>query len=237
MQANLQQNLKPIIMLNNLPIFISLIFGLTTLLTVWFFYKAAQKSNITLIILTIWLGIQTVVGLSGFYTVTDTLPPRFMLLVLPPLLGIIILFLTKSGRRYLDNIDIKTLTILHIVRIPVEIILFWLFIYKAVPQLMTFEGHNFDILSGISAPIIYYFAFAKNKQNKTLLLIWNFICLILLANIVLHAVLSSPSPFQKLAFDQPNIAIQYFPFVWLPSCVVPLVLLSHLAVIRRLLKK
>jgi hypothetical protein len=37
------------------------------------------------------------------------------------------------------------------------------------------------------------------------------------------------------AFDQPNIAVLYFPFNWLPSCIVPLVLLSHLAAIRQLL--
>ena len=224
-------------MINNLPIFVSLIFGLTTLLTVWFFYKAAHKSKITLTIITVWLIIQTVVGLSGFYTVTDTTPPRFVLMVLPPFLAIIILFLTKKGRRYVDNLDMKTLTILHIIRIPVEIVLFWLFIYKAVPQLMTFEGRNFDILSGISAPIIYYFAFAKNKLSKNALLLWNFICIGLLVNSVALAVLSAPFPFQKLAFDQPNIGVLYFPFVWLPCCVVPLVLLSHLASIRQLLYK
>ncbi len=228
-------------MINNLPIFISLVFGLTTLLTVWFFYKAARKSNITLFILLAWLIIQTIVGLSGFYTVTDTVPPRFILLVMPPFLGIIILFLTKSGRNYIDNLDVKTLTVLHTIRIPVEIVLFWLFLYKAVPQLITFEGRNFDILSGISATVIYYFAFIKNKANspinKPLLLVWNFICLGLLVNVVAHAVLSAPFPFQKFAFDQPNIAVLYFPFVWLPCCVVPLVLLSHLAAIRQLYKK
>jgi hypothetical protein len=34
---------------------------------------------------------------------------------------------------------------------------------------------------------------------------------------------------QQIAFDQPNIGVMYFPFVWLPACIVPLVLLSHLA--------
>jgi hypothetical protein len=65
-------------------------------------------------------------------------------------------------------------------------------------------------------------------------LLWNLVCLGLLLNIILNAVLSAPVPFQKFAFDQPNIAVLYFPFVWLPSCVVPLVLLSHLAAIRKL---
>ncbi|HPI54806.1 MAG TPA: hypothetical protein PLU10_08945 [Chitinophagaceae bacterium] len=45
---------------------------------------------------------------------------------------------------------------------------------------------------------------------------------------------SVPSPLQKLAFDQPNIALLYFPFSWLVSLIVALVLLGHLVSIRRL---
>jgi hypothetical protein len=68
-------------------------------------------------------------------------------------------------------------------------------------------------------------------------LVWNFICLGLLFNIVVHAVLSAPLPFQQLAFDQPNVAILYFPYVWLPAFIVPVVLLSHLVAIRKLIIK
>lgn len=189
----------------------------------------------TLLILFIWLAIQTVIGLCGFYIVTDTIPPRFLLLVSPPILLIIGLFTTSKGRQYIDGLDIKTLTILHTVRIPVEVVLFWLFVNKTVPELITFAGRNFDILSGLTAPVIFYFGFIKDRIDKKLILLWNFICLGLLINIVANAVLSAPFPFQKFAFDQPNIAVLYFPFNWLPSCVVPLVLFSHLAAIKQLL--
>jgi hypothetical protein len=131
--------------------------------------------------------------------------------------------------------NIQALTILHVVRVPVELVILGLFLIKAVPQLMTFEGRNFDILSGLSAPVIYYFAFIRKQMNGKLLLIWNFVCLGLLINIVANAILSAPFTFQKFAFDQPNIAILYFPYVLLPGCIVPLVLLSHLASIRQLI--
>jgi hypothetical protein len=127
------------------------------------------------------------------------------------------------------------MTLLHTVRVLVEIVLFLLFIHKAVPGRMTFEGRNFDILAGLTAPVIFYFGFIRKRLDRKIILMWNFICLGLLLNIVVNAVLSAPFPFQKFAFDQPNIAILYFPFNWLPSCVVPLVLLSHLATIRQLL--
>ena len=85
-------------------------------------------------------------------------------------------------------------------------------------------------------PFIAYFGFTKNILSRKIILAWNFICLALLTNIVVNALLSAPFPFQQFAFDQPNIAILYFPFSWLPSFVVPVVLFGHLVSIRRLIK-
>ena len=221
--------------MENLPAFISILFGLTTMLTAGLFYKAAANSKPVLLIFIIWLALQAFIALSGFYIITDTIPPRFLLLVLPPFLVITGLFVSSKGRKFMDDLDLKTLTLLHTIRIPVEIVLFFLFTYKTVPELMTFEGRNFDILSGITAPVIFYFAFIRQQLNRQILLIWNFICLGLLVNIITNAILSAPFPFQQFAFDQPNIAVLYFPYIWLPCCVVPLVLLSHLAAIRQLL--
>jgi hypothetical protein len=221
--------------MENLPVYVKVVFVLTTFLTIFLFHRATRQSTLALGILFIWLGVQSLIAVSGFYTNTETIPPRFLLLIGPPLLFIIILFLSPSGKEFLDLLNLKNLTILHTIRIPVEIVLFWLFLHLGDPGIMTFEGRNFDILSGINAPLIYYFGFARGKPNTNLLVLWNFICLGLLINIVASAALSVPTAFQKFAFDQPNVAILYFPFVWLPACVVPLVLLSHLAALRQLL--
>ncbi len=223
-------------MMENLPVYISILFVLTTCVTVYLFYKATNNSLPTLITLLVWLIVQAVVSLGGFYTFTNSISPRFLLLALPPLLLIAILFYTNSGREYIDQLNFKILTLLHLVRIPVEIVLYFLFLNNAVPQLMTFEGRNYDILSGLTAPLIFYFGFIKMTISRKVILLWNFICLLLLINIVVNAILSAPSPFQKFALTQPNIANLYFPFTWLPCCIVPLVLFSHLATIRHLFK-
>lgn len=223
--------------MQNLPPHIGIAIALTTLITIWFFFKATGNSKTVLIVLAIWLVIQSAISVTGFYTVTDSLPPRFLLLVLPPFLFIAGLFVTVRGKRFIDNLNVKTLTILHVIRIPVEIVLFWLFIGKTIPQLMTFEGRNFDILSGLSSPVIYYFGFVRKQLSKMVIIAWNLICLLLLFNIIVNAIFSLPFPFQKFAFDQPNIALLHFPFVWLPCCIVPIVLLSHLASIKILAGK
>lgn len=223
--------------MQHLPLFTGVFFGLTTCMTILFFYRAAHYSKTVLSILLIWLALQSVLALTGFYTMTDAMPPRFPLLIAPALFCILILFITQRGRAFLDQLDLQTLTILHSIRIPVELVLYWLFLFHVIPEVMTFEGRNFDVLSGLTAPLIFYFVFIKKKLSPKILLLWNILCIGLLFNIVAYAVLSAPGPFQQLSFDQPNIAVLYFPFIWLPCCVVPLVLLSHLASIRLLLKK
>lgn len=50
--------------------------------------------------------------------------------------------------------------------------------------------------------------------------------------IVSIAILSSPLPIQQLAFDQPNIALLIFPYTFLPTCVVPIVLMSHILLLK-----
>ncbi len=234
-------------MIDNLPTYISLTFGLTTIVTLLLFVGTIKNSNSELtrkkatpifIGLTIWLTIQAVLTLKNIYNSdTNTFPPKIILTgILPTILTIILLFATSKGKQFIDSLPLKNLTYLNVVRIPVEIVLFWLFLNKSIPELMTFEGRNFDIIAGITAPIIAYFGLTKTKLNRQTILMWNFICLGLLVNIVVNALFSAPSPIQKFAFDQPNIAILNFPFSWLPTFIVPIVLLGHLTSIRQLMK-
>lgn len=234
-------------MIDNLPIYISLTFGLTTLATLWLFIWTIRNSNSEstrkkatpiFIGLIIWLTIQAVLTLINSYNVdTITFPPKIMLVgIFPMMLATILLFATSKGRQFIDSLPLKNLTYLNVVRIPVELVLFWLFLNKTVPELMTFEGRNFDIFAGISAPIIAYFGWTKIKLSRNIILLWNFICLGLLANIVVSAILSTPSPIQLVAFEQPNTAILNFPFSWLPTFIVPIVLFGHLASIRQLIR-
>jgi hypothetical protein len=234
-------------MLKNLPIFIPVIFTLTTFTTALLFYwviKNSSKEAIrkragsVLACIAIWLFIQAVVTIKNVYnTNTDSIPPKIFLFgIAPAVLTIILLFITRQGRSFIDSLPLKNITWLNIVRIPVELVLLWLFFKKAIPQLMTFEGRNFDILAGISAPFIAYLGFTKNLLGPKIILAWNFICLALLINIVINAILSAPLFLQRFAFEQPNIAILYFPFSWLPIFIVPVVLFGHLVSIRKLIR-
>lgn len=220
--------------MENIPLYVHLTFGAITFITIFLFYRA-NPSRKGLFVILGWLIFQAALALSGFYQNTTTTPPRFGLMILPTIFLMLYLFYSKSGKAFINGLDEGKLTILHTIRIVVEIVLLWLFLAGTIPEVMTFEGRNFDILAGLTAPLVYYFGYVKKRLSKSILLIWNFACLALLISVIVHAILAAPSNFQQIAFDQPNIAISYFPFVWLPSVVVPIVLFSHFVCIRKLL--
>jgi hypothetical protein len=230
-------------MIENLPSFISIIFILTTFLTIGFLFYAIKQTiidsthaRIVIFLIGFSIFLQAILALGGFYQNTSTVPPRlFLFAVLPALLLIISLFVF-ARKSFIEPLPLKILTILHIIRIPVELILHQLYENKLIPQIMTYEGWNFDILSGITAPFMFWLAFRGGKPNRPLLIVWNIFALLLLVNIVAIAILSVASPVQRFGFDQPNRAILYFPFIWLAAIVVPIVLFSHLASLWKLLK-
>lgn len=211
-----------------------LAFCVTTILSLWIWYKAARNHPTVGMLTLLWFIVQLFAGYFGFYTFIDEHPERIPLLAGPPIILILVLTLHPKMNNWIKGLDLKYLTLIHTVRIPVELCLYYLFVAKAIPVEMTFEGRNFDILAGISAPIMWWISVKRKPMKRKILLWWNVLSLGLLLNIVITAVLSLPLPFQVFGMDQPNMAILYFPFNWLPSVIVPLVMFSHLIAIKRL---
>lgn len=225
-------------MLPTIPSFVTAIFIITVFLTLLLLLNATRNKLFPALVIIGWLVLNAILSLNGFYQETNTLPPHFVLAIIPAVIAIIFLLSTKKGNHWLQHVNLRSLTLLSIVRIPVELVLFWLYQYKAVPQLMTFTGANFDIISGITAPVMYFLCFRNDHLTKPkLLLAWNIICLLLVLNVMIRGVLSAPFVFQQFAFDQPNIAVLYFPFVWLPSFIVMTVLFSHLFAIKKIITR
>lgn len=215
-----------------LPFYIPFVFVLTALLTVFLFFRASGYDRKVILFLGLAMLAQSVLAASGFFTKTNILPPRLLLLLVSSILVICILFSTTRGKAFVDGIDIRKLGLIHCIRIAVELVLLWLFLQGTMPRLMTFEGRNYDLLSGLSAPLVYYFGLVKGKWSPGVLLGWNIACFCILCFTVVNAVLSAPTPLQQFGFDQPTIAVLYFPFIWLPGILVPLVLFAHLVAIR-----
>jgi hypothetical protein len=220
--------------MQSLPGNIAILFIVTIFLTIYLFSQATPSRFKTMVFLLLWTALFAVLGVNDFFLDVKSMPPRFVFMIGPALLLIVLFFVTKRGRGFIDRMDLRALTLLHVVRVPVEIVLFALAVHKTIPEILTFEGRNFDIIMGITAFPIAWWVFAKAGSRKVLLA-WNILGLILLLNVVVHGILSVPFPFQQFGLDQPNIAMLHAPYLLLPGLIVPVVLFSHLAAIRLIL--
>ena len=173
-------------MIEGLPAYVSPRFIATTFLTVGFLFYAIKRTTAetlpgrsVLFLTPFWMIFVGIIAIGGFYQVTETLPPRiFAFGALPAiLLGVLLVVLFPT---FTNSLPLTVLTLLHVIRLPIELVLYWLAHSGSIPQLMTFEGSNFDILSGITAPLVYLVAFRGGRTNRPLLIIWNIAALLLL---------------------------------------------------------
>jgi hypothetical protein len=229
--------------MESLPPYVSIGFILTTFVTVGFLLQAVMTagldrlpSKLLLFLLPLWILLQAVLGTGGFYQATEAMPPRLFVFGVLPAILLVALYFLFFRTQFIEQMPLRHLTLLHLVRIPVEVVLFWLYMEGLVPRIMTFAGWNFDILSGMLAIVVYFGAFGPGPTKRWMLVVYNIVGLLLLINIVSIAIMSLPTPLQRLAFDHPNRAVLLFPYVWLPTIIVPIVLFSHLAALWKLAK-
>ncbi|MBC2846266.1 hypothetical protein [Winogradskyella flava] len=221
-------------MIENLPNWINWLFLLTAVLTIGIFHYTNGKPNKLTYLIIIWSLIQSILAFSGFYEKTDLIPPRFLIVLIPVFITLIY-GLTKRPLNWIIE-NKKLNTFIHTIRLPVEIVLLYLYLNNMMPELMTFEGRNFDILAGISAPIIGIL-FLKNIIGRNILIIWNMIGLFLILFVFANGILSSELPIQMFGFEKPTKAPNYFPFILLPATIVPIVIYSHITDIIKLWKE
>jgi hypothetical protein len=222
--------------MDTVPAYVSIVFILTTFAAIGFFLQAIKSaginslpSRILVFLLPLWIIFQGVLAVGGFYQNISGIPPRLPLFGPFPALLLIISYFLLFRKSFIERLPLRLLTLVHIVRMPVELVLYWLFLGGMVPHVMTFAGRNYDIASGIMALVVYFIAFREKTTSKWLLVGFNILGLLLLVNVVSIAILSLPTQFQQLGFDQPNRAVLYFPYIWLPTIIVPIVFFAHLA--------
>lgn len=231
--------------MDTIPAYISYTFVAITVATLSFVIYAVsiaapdKRNNTSTIVLTflvIWLFVIALATFQDFFADQEAFPPRLFLPIVSALLAILILFIHPSSRRFILEMPITTLTYIHIIRIPVEIVLWWLSNHGAVPQEMTFAGTNYDILTGVTAPFAAIFLVGMRSQSTFAAIVWNLAGLGLLFNIVLTAIRATPYFYNPDLFSIPNVAVFEFPFIWLPTFVVPCVFFCHVASIFKLIK-
>jgi hypothetical protein len=180
------------------------------------------------------IALMSFLSLIGFTADFTSLPPR------PPMLAIFIfiVFIYLTFTTSVGKILIKTppewILYLQSFRVLVEVLLWMLFIQNLLPIQMTFEGRNWDILTGILGPIVGYFCFVRKTWSPKIAFWYNLLGLVLLFNILTIAVLSMPTPIRQFMNEPSNTIVGYFPFIFLPNILVPIAFIMHLFSLRQL---
>ena len=156
-----------------------------------------------------------------------SMPPPIFLVLAPTTIVTILLARSKAVARVSTGLLIGYQSF----RILVEIFLWWGYREGIVPVQLTWEGRNFDVLTGVSAPLVAWLA-SRGEAPPWLLPAWNFMGLALLVNVVTVAALSMPTPWQR--FQPANLFVAEAPFVWLPLFLVQSALFGHVVLMRRI---
>lgn len=172
-----------------------------------------------IVIMMLWLVIPSALSMIDFFDDLSQFPPRLILVLVPLIFLCLFLSMLPGIRKFLQYIPPQWLIGLQFFRVPVEIFLWLLYETGTLPIQMTFEGHNFDILTGLSAPLIVYLCFKKNWPGWVAI-VWNMAGIGLVFNIMTIAIFSMPTPFRYYMNEPTNTFVTEFPFILLPAVMV-----------------
>jgi hypothetical protein len=181
-----------------------------------------------------WLALTGMLAERGFFDDFQSIPPRLVLALGPPLLTLLALTFSRRIAPLLAALPPAWPVAAQTFRIPVEIVLWRLAVAGVIPELLSFTGRNVDILVGLTAPVVAYACFVRRAWPARVAVWWNWAGIVILLNVVVHAQLSAPTPWRLFETDPPTTFIADWPYVWLPDFLVPLAWLLHAVSLRQL---
>jgi len=188
----------------------------------------------TAVLLIAWLLLLGILSIRGFFTNFSQLPPRLSFALLVPLPLVLLFTRSRAGKQLLHHIQPQWLIYLQSFRILVEIALWFLVRNGSLPEQMSFEGRNFDVLTGLFAIPVGYYCFVKKSWPPVAALLYNIAGLVLLVNIVIISTLSMPTPLRAFHNQPDSSLITTFPFIYLPGVLVPLAYTLHILSLRQI---
>lgn len=179
-----------------------------------------------------WMAGTLSLAVGGTFRRWNDTPPPFALLVAAILLIAFGVAFSGAGRRIATHVPLWALIATQAFRLPLEIAMHQLAERGVMPPQMSYSGLNFDVLTGATAVVVAALV-ATGRAGRATVMTWNVAGLLLLANVVVIAILSTPR-MQLFGPDRESVFVTYPPFVWLPAVMVLAALLGHLLIFRAL---
>ncbi|WP_420454426.1 hypothetical protein [Rubrivirga sp.] len=177
----------------------------------------------------VYLGVSGGLAASGVLEDVDARPPAVGLMLGAFGVATVALGLSRVGDRLLTW-PLAALVGFQAFRIAVEVWLAEAYDAGAVPAGVTVHGHNFDIVTGLTAAALGVWLW-RGSPPRWVVWAWNVLGLVLLAVVVVTAALSAFGVVET----EPRMTLPTtWPGVWLPAWLVQLALLGHVLVFRAL---
>ena len=119
-----------------------------------------------------WLALTGLFAERGFFDDFQSIPPRLVLALGPPLLTLLALTFSRRIAPLLAALPPAWPVAAQTFRIPVEIVLWRLAVAGVIPELLSFTGRNVDILVGLTAPVVAYACFVRRAWPARVAVWW-----------------------------------------------------------------
>jgi hypothetical protein len=176
--------------------------------------------------------VSALLAASGLLAFAGKGPPPMLAMMAMLSVTTVLVALGPLGGRIAESLPLWALVGLQAFRLPLEVVLWRAAEDGTMPVQMSFEGRNFDIVTGATALVLAIVLYRK-QISEAWVLSWNVLGMALLFNIVGVAIASLPWV-HAFGPDNVNEWVLHFPFVWLPAVLVQTALFGHLIVFRRL---
>jgi hypothetical protein len=200
----------------------------------WIETERTSTLRIASAVFIFWYALALALAWAEFFRgAANRLPTIEFGLIVPIIIGVLLLWRSTRARRLIEAVPQSWLVGFQFYR-AIGLIFLLLLGEGRLPSVFALPAGSGDVAIGLLAPVVAY-AYARGTRGReTLVRAWNLLGLLDLVVAVTTGFLSSPSPFQMLAFDAPNELISAFPLVMVPAFAVPLSVILHLASLSKL---
>ena len=192
--------------------------------------RLRRQTAMAAILAAAWLALTGGAAAAGWLRFR---PPTMILVFIATFVIAIAFALSPIGRRVAMQLPLAALVGFQAFRAVLEVMLHRAYIEGLMPIQMSYAGRNFDIISGLTAAAVALWLAAGGRSAR-IVLAWNILGTLLLANILGIALLSAPTPLRVFMNEPSNVWITQAPWVWLPAVMVLAAIAGHALVYRRL---
>lgn len=179
-----------------------------------------------------WVAAVSLASFSGAMNPAMRPPVVFVVMLVTILALGVGIARSETGRRFAHGLPLPWLVGFQAFRLPLELAMHRAQTEGLMPIQMSYSGQNFDIVTGVTA-LVLGLVMAVREVPRWVVRAWNVLGLVLLANILGVAMLSTPV-FAYFGPDRLNVFVMRMPYTLLPAVMVLAAWAGHLIVFRAL---